>query len=187
MTSVFVAVIICEVLIGGALILTLMVPRLRMWPPPGKRSWQYWYTWILTIISTLGTLILGVLDWNHSVFDHELRFVPAGMWMVLGLALALWGVKSLGLYTTQGLKGDFVTMGAYRYSRNPQYVGDVVFLAGYALLCNSSLAFVTTALGIVLFLLTPFTEEPWLRERFGEQYDDYVAQVPRFISLRSRK
>ena len=187
MTSVFVVVVICEVLIGWALILTIMVPRLRIWPPPGKRSWQYWYTWILTIISSLGTLILGVLDWNQFVFDHQLRFVPAGVGMVLGLALALWGVRSLGLHTTRGLEGDFVTTGAYRYSRNPQYVGDIVFFAGYALLCNSSLTFLTTALGIVLFLLTPFSEEPWLRERFGEQYDDYVAQVPRYVSLHRGK
>jgi protein-S-isoprenylcysteine O-methyltransferase Ste14 len=182
--TLFWIVTISEILLGAALVLTLVVSRLRVWPPPGRRSWQYGYVWILTIISMLGTIVLGLLDGNHLALGHPMRFVPGTLMVVIGLAFSLWGMQSLGFYTTQGLEGDFVMTGAYQYSRNPQYVGAIVSFAGYALLCNSTFVFVTTVLGIMLFLLTPLTEEPWLRERFGNEYDNYVRRVPRFVSFR---
>lgn len=182
--TLFWIVVTSEILLGAALVLTLAVPRLRVWPPPGRRSWQYQYVWLLTIISMLGTIVLGLLDWNRFAFGHPMHFVLGTVMVVIGLAFSLWGMRSLGLYTTQGLEGSFVTTGAYQYSRNPQYVGAIISFAGYALLCNSTLAFVTTMLGVMLFLLTLFTEETWLQKRFGNDYDDYVRRVPRFVSFR---
>jgi protein-S-isoprenylcysteine O-methyltransferase Ste14 len=181
--TLFWIVIICEILLGAGLILTLIVPRLHVWPPPGRQSWQYGYTWILTIISMLGTIVLGLLDWNHFALSHPMRFVLGTVMVIIGLAFSLWGMTSLGLRTTQGLDGAFVVTGAYQYSRNPQYVGAIISFAGYALLCNSTHVSVTVVLGIMLFLLTPFTEESWLRKRFGNEYDDYVRRVPRFVSF----
>jgi protein-S-isoprenylcysteine O-methyltransferase Ste14 len=35
--------------------------------------------------------------------------------------------------------------------------------------------------GGMLFLIAPFAEEPWLRERFGPSYDEYAEEVPRFL------
>ena len=29
-----------------ALIFTLLFPKYRVWPPPKKKSWQFWYTWV---------------------------------------------------------------------------------------------------------------------------------------------
>jgi protein-S-isoprenylcysteine O-methyltransferase Ste14 len=40
-------------------------------------------------------------------------------------------------------------------------------------------------LGVVLNVLAPFTEEPWLEQRFGEAYLNYKRQVPRFIGRRN--
>jgi len=184
--TIFRVTVISEVLLGGGLILTLIKPRLRIWPPPERRSWQYAYTWMLTIVSMLGTMVLGILDWDSFVFGHWVRFVVGGVLFCLGLAFALWGIRSLGVHATQGLEGQFVTTGAYTYSRNPQYVGDILCFAGYAVVCNSRLAFVTSLLGIAWFILTPFTEEPWLRERFGGPYDEYAARVPRLVFFRNK-
>jgi protein-S-isoprenylcysteine O-methyltransferase Ste14 len=52
---------------------------------------------------------------------------------------------------------------------------------GFALLCNSLLALVTAALLCVELGLSPFAEEPRLRERFGQAYRDYAKRVPRFL------
>jgi protein-S-isoprenylcysteine O-methyltransferase Ste14 len=42
---------------------------------------------------------------------------------------------------------------------------------------------VVGTLGVILNLLAPFTEEPWLEERFGDAYREYRERVPRFIRL----
>jgi len=102
--AIFRVTVISEVLLGGGLILTLIKPRLRIWPPPERRSWQYAYTWMLTIVSALGMMALGILDWDSFVFGHWVRFVLGGGLFCHGLAFALWGMRSLGIHATQGLK-----------------------------------------------------------------------------------
>jgi protein-S-isoprenylcysteine O-methyltransferase Ste14 len=72
-----------------------------------------------------------------------------------------------------GLKGKLIIESPYKYSRNPQYVGIVLFFSGAMLIFNSFYAFVTGIIGNIWFLLTPFIEEPWLREQYEEEYDEY--------------
>jgi protein-S-isoprenylcysteine O-methyltransferase Ste14 len=60
-------------------------------------------------------------------------------------------------------------------------VADILMLAGFAVLSNSLLALITGLIGAAWFVLAPFTEEPWLRDQFGEEYDRYIDAVPRFI------
>ena len=174
---------ICEVLLGSSLLLTLFLPRFSVWPPPDRKSWQYIFIWGLTIISTSGVFILGILDWNNFIVHDWIRY-PFGIGLIiLGVILVIWGVGMLGVYATRGLGGEFVRQGPYKFSRNPQYLGDIALLIGYILLCNSLLAGIAGLLGIVCFILAPYTEEPWLLKRFGDGYRDYMSRVPRFISL----
>jgi protein-S-isoprenylcysteine O-methyltransferase Ste14 len=102
-----------------------------------------------------------------------------------GSLFALWGVRILSLYQSSGLEGKFVTTGPYRFTRNPQYVGDIVIISGFILVTNSVMSLIVGALGILLFILTPFCEEPWLKEIFGDEYQAYRETIPRFISLKS--
>jgi protein-S-isoprenylcysteine O-methyltransferase Ste14 len=179
--SVFVVTLVAQALLGGSLIVTLLVPGFRVWPPPGKRSWQYAFTWGLTFVSFGGILVLGILDWNSFLLDHWLRF-PVGIALIaFSLYLVLWAIRTLGSHASQGLGGGLIREGPYRWTRNPQYVADIVMLAGFAVLTNSTLALITGFLGAAWFILAPFTEEPWLREQFGEEYDRYTEAVPRFI------
>ena len=80
-----------------------------------------------------------------------------------------------------------VTSGVYRFTRNPQYLGDIALVAGYAILCNSQFVYITGLIGILWFLLAPFTEEPWLRREYGEAYERYASRVPRFITFHGVK
>jgi protein-S-isoprenylcysteine O-methyltransferase Ste14 len=74
-----------------------------------------------------------------------------------------------------------ITTGPYKYSRNPQYVGMVLFFAGSMLFFNSLYTSITGLIGIIWFLLLPFIEEPWLEEQIKEEYYKYRKKVPRFL------
>ena len=118
---------------------------------------------------------------NTFFLTHWLRFIFVFILMVPGAAFFLWSFRTLSINTSLGLRGKLVTMGPYRHSRNPQYVGAVLFFSGTMLLFNSLYQFVTGTIGIIWFLLVAFVEEPCLRDQFKEEYDTYCKKVPRFI------
>lgn len=180
---IFFLTLLAEILLGGTLILTLLHPGFRVWPPPSKESWQYRLTWSLTALIFLGLLLLGLLDWGSMRFPPFFRFGFGPLLMISGLAFALWAMQTLGVRTTLGLGGRLVRVGPYRFSRNPQYVGDIALIAGYVALSSSRLALITGAIGCIWFALAPFVEEPWLRRQLGEEYGEYLQNVPRYLGL----
>ena len=72
--------------------------------------------------------------------------------------------------------------GPYRYVRNPMITAILVILAGEAILLGSApiaiWAAVFFAINAIYF---PLSEEPGLRRRFGDEYDEYARNVPRWI------
>ncbi len=180
-------VVLAAVLLNSAtLVLSIVRPDLRVWPPPRRDSWQYFYNGAMSFTGLLGLVTLGILDWNSFALHGSSRFFPGGMLMACGL-FALWGYLALGVRASQGLGGELVTTGPYRYSRNPKYVGTIPAVLGYAIICNSTLALVTAMLISVWFILVPFAEESWCRENLGAPYEAYAARVPRFFGLRGAR
>ena len=166
------------------LIVSIAKPELRFWPLPDRPSWRHDVMRIVGVVgplSIVGVLLLGVLDWNSFVWRHWTRFVVGGLLFVAGGAFALWGFFGLGIHASQGLGGPLLASGAYRYSRNPQYIGTICGLMGYGLICNSTLTLVAWTLWSSWYVLAPFAEEPWLRERLGAPYVEYSSKVRRFI------
>jgi protein-S-isoprenylcysteine O-methyltransferase Ste14 len=180
---IFTVAILLELVLCGSLILTLRYPKHRIWPPPKKNSWQYWYIHTLTETSIFFVLILGILDWNTSFLTHESRFVFASLLIAVGGTTYLWSLRTLSVNTSLGLKGKLTTHGPYEYSRNPQYVGAILFFVGSMIVFNSIYAYITGTIGIALFILAPFTEEPWLQQQYKGEYDEYCRKVPRFIKI----
>ena len=90
---------------------------------------------------------------------------------------------TLGVHASQGLGGDLVTTGPYQYSRNPQYVGTIPAVLGYAIICDSILALITALLVAGWCVLVPFAEESWCREHLAG-YGEYSMKVPRFFGRR---
>jgi len=170
-----------EMLLVSSLICTLAISGFRAWPPPRQNSWQFYYNWTLFIIAFLGIFLLGIWDWNSFLINHWLK-IPLGVTLVMsGLVLAFWGVITISVNDSLGLEGELRTDGLYKYSRNPQYLGDLVLFLGYSLLTNSWMVIITSIGLAAWFLLAPFTEEPWLKEHYGEEYEKYIERVPRFI------
>lgn len=171
----FVFTLVIELLLAGSLLFSIARPYSRVWPPPGFRCWQFWWVWSLTIISLLGTFVVAILDWDSFVLNHWARFIVGGVLFIAGTTFALWGLATLSLRTSLGLRGEMVTSGPYPFSRNPQYFGDFGVLSGIAIISNSLLSSILCGIGIVCFYLAPFAEEPWLVQQYGKLYDAMAA------------
>lgn len=175
-----IAVIILMALLAGT-IWSAAVPDRRIWPPPDRHSWQYSVYWA-SFYAVVGiNVLLLLVCWNSWVFQSPLRFVLGIPLVLLGGGLAFWGIVTVGLKNSWGLKDGFVPSGPYRFTRNPQYLGDIVLLVGVCLIANSLFLWFTHLLIALLFLVAPLTEEKWLEEQYGETYREYRKRVRRFL------
>ena len=178
--AVAVAVAILIASLAGA-VWSAAVPERRIWPPPGRRSWQYFLTWAGFYAVCGINLLLLLMHWNSWVFQSPLRFVVGIPLALLGGMLAAWGMVTVGWKNTSGLKGGFVSDGPYRFTRNPQYVGDIVFFIGVGVIANSVFLWIAHLLLALVFVVAPLTEEPWLEGQYGDAYREYRRRVPRFL------
>ncbi len=74
-----------------------------------------------------------------------------------------------------------LTEGVYSHIRHPRYVEILITLLGCSLIANYLAAyvlFVVTCIGVWAIV---GIEERELRERFGAEWDEYAARVPRFL------
>jgi protein-S-isoprenylcysteine O-methyltransferase Ste14 len=134
-----------------------------------------------------GMPLLGILDFQSLGYGHWSRFLFGAMAILIGFGIDIWGTRTLTAQQSLGAKGRIVTEGPYRFTRNPQYVGFILIYAGLILTFYSLLAAVTGGLLILAFLILPLSEEPWLRQQYGEPFEEYCKEVPRFVGLRSFK
>ena len=75
-----------------------------------------------------------------------------------------------------------VTIGLYRISRNPMYVGVALVLVGWSWYFESPAMCVYTACVIVAFhLRVVFGEEPWLARTHGQAWQKYKGSAPRWL------
>ena len=166
-----------------SLAVTLVWPSVRVWPPPSVRSWQFYFTWVGTWLHGSGAFLLGVLGWGSLGLPSWARVGVGAPLLAIGMLSGLWGFHTLSAHASLGLGGHLVRGGPYRYSRNPQYVSSFAILAGWALVSASGLTFWACLGASTWYFLAPFVEEPWLRARFGAEYEAYARAVPRFIGL----
>lgn len=165
------------------LLINLHNPKIGLWPPPTSRSWQFWFIWISYTTGAIGISVIGVLDWGTLGLDYQ-NFPAIGIaLLLLAVPLNEWSMRTLSDYQTLGLKGNLITSGPYHYSRNPQYVAEILTFLGIIVVTNSTMALMIGALIIVWFVLAPFAEEPWLEQKFGKEYQAYCDHVPRFIGV----
>ena len=180
-------ILVADSLLLLAIVVSILFPKFRIWPPPKKDSWQQWVSWLLFTIDMFGVPLIGILDFESLGYGHWSRCIVGALLFIIGLGIDIWGTRTLTAQQSLGEKGKITTDGPYRYTRNPQYVGFILLYVGIILVTSSFMALVTGAFLILLFLVIPFSEEPWLRQLYGKPYEEYCKIVPRFIGLRSFK
>jgi protein-S-isoprenylcysteine O-methyltransferase Ste14 len=108
--------------------------------------------------------------------------------IIVGLFINLQGTRTLQRAFKKSGTTDIenpkvlVTEGAFRYSRNPMYLGGLVMRFGLAILLGSLVTFIFPAISFLLlqFLYIP-NEEAQLKTIFGKEYLDYKKRVRKWI------
>lgn len=144
-----------------------------------------WFT--RTPVHTFTLIPIAVILVEYFLRNGNLVFVP------LGVPLLVWGFlqyKLVGRYRhplaggSSGMEvppDTLVKEGPYRFTRNPMYLGHLIFMLGLAITLWSVFALVLLALRAVWFNSRVRHDEARLREKFGAEYDEYCAQVRRWI------
>ena len=78
-----------------------------------------------------------------------------------------------------------VTDGPYAYSRNPMYLGHLIFCAGVVVATRSPIAVLFALRQLRRFTERVAIDEERLERLFGEEYRDYLRRVPRWIGTPS--
>jgi protein-S-isoprenylcysteine O-methyltransferase Ste14 len=153
--------------------------------------------WIALRSIVYATLFLVTWGGAALLFRRLDKEIPLSVpnWLTVpGIALAAMGTvlafTTIGFFIFEGFGTPavfdpptrFVPHGPFRFVRNPMYIGGLTMLLGWSL-CMKSVAMVLFSVGAFLIVHTfvVFVEEPGLRKRFGQEYEDFLRVVPRWI------
>jgi len=145
-------------------------------------------------LTTIGMLLLcAMLILPNFVLEFATTYeIPSTVLDYVGAIIGLFGLILclLGMTAFRSVSkilcldaGELTVTGAYRWSRNPQYVGWLMFLLGFALndwslWCLAAITVVAVSLHLLVLI-----EEEHLRREFGERYVEYCRKVPRYFPL----
>ena len=140
-----------------------------------------------TPVQTFILCPLVVIVFEFALHDGTLVFVP---W---GCLLLAWGYLQylfVGRYRMPRAGGSWgievppdliVATGPYRYTRNPMYLGHLIFMLGLAMTFWSWLALVLLVARAVWFHGRVLQDEKRLEARLGSDYAAYRQRVRRWI------
>ncbi|MBM3234716.1 isoprenylcysteine carboxylmethyltransferase family protein [Candidatus Poribacteria bacterium] len=126
-------------------------------------------------------IILLIIFAHPSQFSFSIGFII----VILGELLRIWAVGYAGAATrtrSMGAARQLVTAGPYAYVRNPLYLGNFLLSLGICIISGVHWMIPIFLVGYIFqYLPIIFSEEAHLRKECGKIYDDYYANVPRFI------
>ncbi|HSF83938.1 MAG TPA: isoprenylcysteine carboxylmethyltransferase family protein [Anaerolineales bacterium] len=126
-------------------------------------------------------------DWPVSRVRPWLR--ESGLvCIVTGLGILILGMLWLGLLRSLGRKTTGLIQGGfYRFSRNPQVLGCVLYIVGFVILWPSWYAAGWGLLFLPIIHVMVLTEEEHLLTIFGSDYRSYCERVPRYLGVPKRR
>ena len=115
-----------------------------------------------------------------------LQLLTGAVVVASGVLLIRNSMQSIGAagttYNPYAPSTALVTSGIYRYTRNPGYLGLAVIQLGLALMFDSPwIAIAAVAAILVTSQFVIKLEEEKLTRTFGQEYQDYLGRVRRWI------
>ena len=147
---------------------------------------------LLFVVLVPGT-VAALLPWRLAVGRTPVggahAVVAAALWIAGGALLlaCVWQFAAFGRGTPAPIDAPrrLVVRGAYRFVRNPMYLGVLAAILGWAAWYGDArLLLYAFAVGVAFHLFVLLYEEPHLAHEFGDSYDDYRAHVRRWLPRR---
>ena len=139
----------------------------------------------------LGALMLALLlnafaPMSVAPCRRSLLWLIGTALIAIGLALSaavVWTFrKSRTPVSLRRPTRSIVREGPYRFSRNPDYVGQVMIYLGAAVATDSWWPFfLLPLLGVAIHWGVVLREEHYLEAKFAQEYRDYKARVRRWL------
>jgi len=136
--------------------------------------------YLCLVVFTKPALFLGDAQLDRYVRALGVLIVVVGQifrMLVIGFAYIRRGGKDGKVFAK-----SLVQTGFYAHVRHPMYVGNYLIMIGFILLYGSLWAYVVV---LPFFTLVYYSlvknEEFYLKETFGQEYEDYTTKVNRFI------
>jgi protein-S-isoprenylcysteine O-methyltransferase Ste14 len=139
-------------------------------------------------------IVAGYVPWRICRWHVEAPLLGISSLRLVGVLLIAAGLTvlldSFARFALQGLgtpapifpTRHLVVSGLFRYVRNPIYIAVVSLILGQGLFFGSILVLeygVVVFVGFYLFVL--IYEEPTLLKSYGREYEEFCANVPRWI------
>lgn len=166
----------------------LIHPFIRLW-----RKLPLWLTYsiVIPIALSLGLLCYLLREPLLSCrFGIRPELFPgAAIFLIVSAIIASQRAKYLSLPVMLGIPeiagaarpADLFREGIYRKLRHPRYLEGFFLLASISLFTNYLALYILLIAYIPLIYCIVIVEELELRARFGERYERYCREVPRFI------
>ena len=149
---------------------------------------------IILPFTTIIVIPLIILVFTYNKFSWHLNYPLILLPIIFGALLILSGIYLMvitnKLFHTIG-KGTLahwhppkllVTIGPYKYIRNPMIGAVLLILLGEALITGSVILFSWFVIFFIINIIYfKYSEEPALIKRFGNDYKKYKETVPMFI------
>ena len=145
--------------------------------------------WLIPpLLAALCAMLMGLLS-----LVWPLASILPSPWNWTGIVVVAAGMALAGIgrlqFTREGANiwtfdapTRLVTGGAFRFTRNPMYLGFTIALFGWGMLLGAASPFIVwlAFVGICNFWYIPFEENRML-ESFGQGYADYRAKTRRWL------
>lgn len=128
-------------------------------------------------------LLIMFLYEDANVWSLIAGFIIA----LVGESIRLWGVSWAGseTRTTGTVGGTFLIIsGPFGRVRNPLYVGNILMYFGMGIMSMALFPYLQIVALLFFFIQYHYIvseEEQYLRKTYGQEYDAYVKNVPRFL------
>ena len=163
-------------------------PLIRFWRRLGP----------LKTYTFVGFFLLLAMWLLYTLRDQMMRVSFGVNWVLVILAIQIFLISMLiGFLRMRHLKpstmigllevrgegdpGNLLTEGIYSLIRHPRYVEVWLGLLAIALFTNYLAMYILVIVFIPMIYGVVLLEERELKERFGQQYEKYCAEVPRFF------
>lgn len=128
-------------------------------------------------------IVVWELILHHGDLRVQPEFIPVVLWGYLQYRIVRdYRMKhGGGGYGFATAPDELVVAGIFAYTRNPMYLGHLIFMVGVSLTFQSWFGAILTLALMVWFHRRVLRDEARLVEKFGEAYEEYKANVKRWV------